>query len=129
MAHAKQAAKRRRMTSLPVMGAAGMSLSLAGGASAASTEPVADHQPFNALTNPQITLGEEEISDVSLLTFYVFDKENLAKRELGVQFAQWGRCGCRGCRCGCRCGCGWRGCVGCGCGWGCCASWGRCRWC
>jgi len=119
------------MTALPVMGVAGMSLSLAGGASAATTGSVADDQSLDAVPHPQITLGEEEISDVSLLTFYVFDKENLAKRDLGVQVAQWGwgRCGCRGCRCGCRCGCGWRGCAGCSCGWGCCASWGRCRWC
>jgi hypothetical protein len=121
------------MTSLPVMGAAGMSLSLAGGASAATTGPVADHASLDTVAQSQITLGEEEISDVSLLTFYVIDKENLAKRQVGEQVAQWGcrgcrGCGCRGCR-GCRCGCGWRTCAGCGCGVGCCASWGRCRWC
>ena len=110
------------------MGLAGMSLSLAGGASAATAVPVGDHQLSNALTNPQITLGEEEIADVSLSTFYVFDKENAAKPQLGDKVA-WGcRCGgCRGCRCGG--GCGWRGCGGCGCGVGCCASIGRCRWC
>jgi len=127
VANAKQASKRkRRMTTLPVMGVAGVSLSLVGGASAATTGPVSDHQPLN-LTNPQITLGEEEIADVSLSTFYVFDKENGVKPQLGDKLA-WG-CRCGGCRgCG-RCGCGWRGCGGCGCGWGCCASIGRCRWC
>jgi hypothetical protein len=100
-------------------------LSLAGGASAA-TAPVGDHPSL--LTNPQIVLGEEEISDVSLSTFYVFDKENAAKPQLGDKVA-WGcrGCGCRGCRCGG--GCGWRGCAGCGCGYGCCATWGRCRYC
>src|SRR5215471_10758045 len=118
MTHAKRASKpKRRMTALPVMGVAGMSLSLAGGASAATTGSVADDQSLDAVPHPQITLGEEEISDVSLLTFYVFDKENVGKRLLGEQVA-WG---CRGCGC--------RGCPGCGCGWGCCASWGRCRRC
>jgi len=128
MTQAKRTPKRaRRMTALPVMGAAGMSLTLAGGASGATTGPVSDNQALDSVLHPQITLGEEEISDVSLLTFYVFDKENLATRRLGEeQVAGWRRCGCRGCRC--RCGCGWRRCAGCGCG-GCCASWGRCRWC
>ncbi|MFZ1173792.1 MAG: hypothetical protein WAO01_21635, partial [Bradyrhizobium sp.] len=70
--------------------------------------------------------------DVSLATFYVFDKESTAAAKDGnVQLARGCGCrgcgGCRGCR-GCR-GCG-RGC-GCGVGWvgGCCASWGGCRWC
>ena len=44
-------------------------------------------------------LSEEEISDVSLGTFYVFDKENAGKS--GEQYAQRGCGGCRGCR-GCR---------------------------
>jgi hypothetical protein len=136
--HSKLASskRKRRMTALPVMGAAGMSLTLAGGASGATTGPVSDNPTLDLVPTPQITLGEEEISDVSLLTFYVFDKENVAKPQLGAQYAQWGRCGCRGCRCG-GCRCGWRRCAGCGCGWGwgvgigwgCCASWGRCRWC
>jgi hypothetical protein len=56
----------------------------------------------------EIFLGDEEISDVSLSTFYVFDKEN-AKLQLGEKLA-WRGCG--GCPCG---GCGWRGCGGCGC--------------
>ena len=123
--------RKRRMTAWPVMGAAGMSLTLAGGASGATTGPVSDHPKLDLLPTPQLTLGEEEISDVSLLTFYVFDKDNVAKPQLGTQVA-WGcrGCGCRGCRCG-GCRCGWRGCAGCSCGvaWGCCASWGRCRWC
>lgn len=130
MAQAKQASKRkRRVTALPVMGVAGMSLSLVGGASAATTGPVIDNPSMKVGPQPQITLGEEEIADVSLSTFYVFDKENSVVPQLGDKLA-WGcRCGCRGCggRCG---GCGWRGCGGCGgCGVGCCASWGRCRYC
>jgi hypothetical protein len=143
VAQSKKASKRkRRITTLPVLGVAGMSLSLAGGASAATTTgPLDGHLAVDALTNPNPLLGEEEISDVSLSTFYVFDKENAGNLKLGVQVARGGcgRCGgCRGCgRCGgcgghgCRgCGgCGWVTCVGCGCGYGCCLSWGRCRWC
>ncbi len=125
MAQAKQASKRKRgATAVPVMGVAGMSLALASGASAA-TGPVVDNPSLKSVPQPQITLGDEEISDVKLSTFYVFDKENSVVPQLGDKLA-WGcRCGCRGCRCGC----GWRGCGGCGCGVGCCASWGRCRWC
>src|SRR5215467_16163116 len=128
MPRAKQPSKRKRQTkAVPVLGAAGLSLSLTGGASAATGVPPADMPTThnNALSH-EITLGEEEISDVSLATFYVFDKENAVKPQLGEKLA-WGcRCGCRGCG-GCRCG--WRGCRGCGgCG-GCCRSWGLCRWC
>src|ERR1700733_9077888 len=112
MARAKQTSKGKRGgTTLPVMGAAGMALSLAGGASAA-TAPVMNTPALDPVLHPQVTLGEEEISDVSLATFYVFDKENATKPQAGDKLA-WGcRCGggCRGCRCGG--GCGWRGCGG-----------------
>jgi hypothetical protein len=78
--------------------------------------------------NHEITLGEEEIADVSLATFHLFDKENSSG---AVQQMAWGCRGCGGCR-GCR-GCGGcRGCRGCGgCGGcaGCCLSWGACRLC
>ena len=148
MPRTKQASKRRRGTkAAPVLGAAGLTLSLAGGASAAAV-PVADTATAgNAFPN-QITLGEEEVSDVSLATFYVFDKENSGLRDLGVQLARGGcggcrgggggcgggrGCGGRGCPGGCR-GCGGRGCLGgCGCGGGCggacCISWGGCALC
>ena len=126
MQNLKHTPKRKRgAKAIPVLGAAGL-LSLAGGASAA-TAPVADLPPQRTALNHEIILGEEELSDVSLSTFYVFDKES-AKREVGQQIAWWRGCG--GCRCGCRCGCGWRRCGGCGCGGcGCCMRWGRCRVC
>jgi hypothetical protein len=114
----------------PVLGAAGLSLSLASGASASTSGAALDVPAQNTSPNREIFLGEEEISDVSLSTFYVFDKENVAQPQLGKKVAQWGcrGCGCRGCRCG-GCRCGWRGCCSCGgCG-GCCLSWGRCAWC
>ena len=128
MAHKKQASKRgRRSKALPVLGIAGASFSLAGAAAASTGIPATDLPSQNTTPGHQFFLGEEEMSDVSLATFYVFDKENAAKPQLGERVAQW-RCGCGRCGCG-RCGCGWRGCAGCGgCG-GCCLSWGRCGLC
>jgi hypothetical protein len=125
MSHTKQASKRkRRSKAVPVLGIAGVSLAMAGGASAATTGQATDTQSQNTSPRHEVFLGEEEISDVSLSTFYVFDKENAAKPQAGEKVAWWG--GCRGCRCG---GCGWRRCGGCGgCG-GCCISWGRCGAC
>ena len=148
MAQAKKAAKRkRRKIALPVMGAAGVSLALAGGASAISRDTASPRE---------ITLGEEEIADISLATFYVFDKEADGILQDNVILA--GACGgCRGCavarcavarcavarcafvrcavarcavaRCAvvrCAVGCG-VGCWGCGCS--CCLSWGSCGIC
>jgi hypothetical protein len=123
------ATKKRVKAALPALGAAGLTFSMVGGASAAAVPANDAAQATNYSPNHQITLGEEEIADVSLATFYVFDKEGTAAAKDGnVQLARG--CGCgrgcgRGCR-GCR-GCG-RGC-GCGVGFGCCASWGACRWC
>jgi hypothetical protein len=130
MSRVKQTStKKRVMKSAPVLGAAGLTFSMIGGASAAAV-PTADvaQSPTVGLGH-QVTLGEEEIADVSLATFYVFDKENTASAKSGVQVAWRGCGGCRGCRgcAGCRA---CRGCAGCrACGGGCCASWGACRFC
>jgi hypothetical protein len=120
MPRQKQASKRKRATkAVPALGAAGLTLSLAGGASAA-VAPGQTLPQTPSLAPSHLTLGEEEISDVSLATFYVFDKESTGSLRGLVQEARGCRCGgCRGCR-GCRCG------VGCG---GCCLSWGACRIC
>src|SRR2546425_3463095 len=127
MPQTKRASKRKYpKEAVPVLGVVGVSLSLAGGASAATAVPAADIPSWDT-TRPQITLNEEEIFDVSLGTFYVFDKENAGTPRLGEKFARGcGGCGrgcggCRGCRgCGRGCGCG-GGCGGCG-GCGCCLS-------
>jgi hypothetical protein len=75
MSRAKQASKRnQRRKAIPVLGAAGLSLSLA---SAASGGPLVDMPTRNSGVNHEVILVEEEISDVSLATFYVFDKENV----------------------------------------------------
>lgn len=135
MPRKRQVSKRKqRKEAVPVLGAVGMSLSLAGGASAA-TGPAADSQAMPSLDTalPQITLNEEEMSDVSLGTFYVFDKELAGSPRFGQQIARGCGCGrgcggCRGCR-GCGRGCGCGGCGGCGGGCGCCWIWGYCRVC
>jgi hypothetical protein len=44
----------------------------------------------------QMNLSDEEISDVSLATFYVFDTEGTAKARRGLHWAMGG-CGCAGC--------------------------------
>jgi hypothetical protein len=131
MPRVKQASKSKRVTkaAVPALGAAGLTFSLVGGASAAAV-PTADvPQTPNYVPTQALTLGEEEIADVSLATFHLFDKENVGGN---VQVAWRGCGGCRGCRgCGgCR-GCrACRGCAGCaGCGGSCCASWGICRLC
>jgi hypothetical protein len=131
MSRVKQSStKKRVMKSAPVLGAAGLTFSMIGGASAAAVPTADAAQAPTVGLGQQVTLGEEEIADVSLATFYVFDKENTASAKGGVQLAWRGCGGCRGCRgCGgCR---GCRGCAGCrACGGGgCCASWGACRFC
>jgi len=126
MPHTKRASKRKHPKEIvPVVGVVGVSLSLAGGASAA-TAPTTD-TPSRTTAPPQLALSEEEISDVSLATFYVFDRESAIPTSLGTKIAQrcgrGGGCGgCRGCAAGARCG---GGCAVARCG-GRCAAVARC---
>ena len=65
---------KRRSKALPALGFAGVSLSMASGACASTSEASANTSPTS---QPQeLVLGEEEIFDTSLSTFYTFDKEN-----------------------------------------------------
>jgi hypothetical protein len=162
MAQAKRASKGKRPSkAVSVLGIAGMSLAASTGGSPADIPPA----PFSAPTAGSVAdilwqntafqipfLDEEEISDVSLATFHLFDKDNLGNSQSGIQVAVRG-CGCghgcggcagrgcgggfRGCGGGFRgCGAGFRGCRGCGvgfrgCGWGgCggCGGWGGWGW-
>jgi len=115
MSHAKQTSKRRSRAKAATLGVAG-ALSLAGGASGAAVSPASDTPTKN--TAPVIALGEEEISDISLATFYVFDNENAEAHRPGLQLAKrthrHGGCavhrGCGGCAVACG-GCG--GCASC----------------
>src|SRR6478672_2129250 len=87
---------RDRKKTVTVLGAAGV-LSLAGGASAAIVGPAADTPKEDTLSRHVITLSEEEIFDVSLATFYVFNKEN-ARTHLAAQSG-------KACNTGCHSGC------------------------
>jgi hypothetical protein len=131
MRRVKQASKAKRVAkaAVPALGAAGLTFGLAGSASAATNPATDAPQKLNFVPSQTVTLGDEEIADVSLATFHLFDKEQGG----GVQQMAWGcrcgGCGCRGCGCRCGGGCGCR-CGGCGCGGGpCCATWGYCRLC
>jgi hypothetical protein len=99
MSHGKRNSKRRnskrkgRTKALTILGVAG-ALSLAGGSSGAGGPP------GDTLTANSATLVEEEISDVSLSTFFVFDHENAGAPRPGLQLAQRTRRpsqGCGGC--------------------------------
>src|ERR1700742_2526957 len=127
MRRVKQASKQKRTTkaaAVKVLGAAGLSFSLVGNTSASAVPTASLPQSDINSPNQRFVLSEEEMADVSLATFYVFDKENVGG---GVQLARGcGGCGhgggggCRGCGGGGFRGCGGggcRGCVGCrGCG-------------
>ncbi len=137
MSQTKRASNVKRSNKVAsVLGLAGVSLVASAGASTAGI-PFQDMAPLQA-----VTLGDEEIFDVSLATFNVFDEQPGAMQRSFIQLAARGGCarggcghggcghgGCRGgcahggCRGGCAhggCGiggCG-RGCGGCGCGIG-----------
>src|ERR1700752_3322149 len=95
VSHAEQSSKRRRLkTAVPALGAAaGLSLSLAGAAPAGA----APHMPTLSVEGShRIVLAEEEISDVSLATFSVVDKERSASSRSNIRLARGG-CGGGGC--------------------------------
>src|SRR5580704_19437418 len=105
----KQASRQKRTTkaaTVKVLGAAGLGLSLASSASASTMPAAGIPQSDNTSPNQRFFLGEEEMADVSLATFYLFDRENFGS---GVRLA---RGGCGGC------GHGGGGCGGCGQGGG-----------
>src|ERR1700722_20718934 len=74
------------------LGAAGVSLAMTGAASASAP---ATHVPSQDNAR-RVMLTEEEISDVSLATFQVFDRENPPLSQ-GIKLARGGGCGCGGC--------------------------------
>jgi hypothetical protein len=77
MSQTKDTAQRkRRSKAVPVLGVAGLSLSLASSAPAAISGTNPDP------VSPQVMLHEEEIADVSLATFHVFDKESAVTEPL-----------------------------------------------
>jgi hypothetical protein len=110
MRRIKQASSRKRTTkaaAVTVLGAAGLGLSLFGSASGSTMRAADIQQSNNTSPNQRLVLGEEEMQDVSLATFHLFDRENVGS---AIQLAR----GCGGCGCGHGGGCG----HGCGCGHG-----------
>src|ERR1700688_4198432 len=123
MTQARRSSTRKRKKAALALGAAGVSLAMTGAASAtapATNVPSQDNARRFILT-------EEEISDVSLATFQVFDRENPPLSQ-GIRVARGGGCGCGGCGHGG----GGGGCAHAGFGGGCahagagCAAGGRC---
>jgi hypothetical protein len=90
---------KRRSKAVPALGMTGLSLSLASGAIASTGEAIgvpSTSQPH------ELFLGEEEIFDTSLSTFFTFDKENAGETS-PVQMLKLAKGGCGG---GGGCGCG-----------------------
>src|SRR6202451_3744040 len=129
MTKARRSSKRKRgkaalsKKAALALGAAGVSLAMTGAASATAPTTNVPSQD-NAR---RLILTEEEISDVSLATFQVFDRENPPLSQ-GIRVARGGGCGCGGCGHGG----GGGGCAHAGFGGGCahagvgCAAGGRC---
>ena len=96
MPHTKRTAQRKRRSKVVLaLEAAGLSLSLVSSASAgiggingASSAPASKQ------------LYEEELCDVSLATFHVFDRENAGIHGVRARLAM-GACGGGGCGCAC----------------------------
>jgi hypothetical protein len=103
MSRLKKSAKRTtRSKAAPVLGIAGMTF--LAGASAALAHPSLD--PATDNPSNKMVLGEEEVSDVTLATFYAVDHEGQGQSRGGTRRIRlaMGACGC--------------GCGGCGGCWG-----------
>jgi hypothetical protein len=98
MPQANKSAKRKtRRRAVPVFGVAGMTF--LAGASAALAHPA--WEPATDSRGNKLVLGEEEIADVSLATFYAIDHEGQgqgqrATRRIRLAMGACG-CGCGGC--------------------------------
>jgi hypothetical protein len=109
MTQARRSSRRKSRKAALALGAAGVSLAMTGAASAtapATNVPAQDNAR-------RLILTEEEISDVSLATFQVFDRENPPLSQ-GIKVARGGGGGC-----GCGHGGGGGGCGHAGFGGGC----------
>jgi hypothetical protein len=96
----KWAAPPKRRSKAALALGAGLSLSLASSASPSISGP---NEAGSVPVSKQ--LYEEEISDVSLATFRVFDRGNAAthgeRARLAMGACAGGGCGCAGCGCAC----------------------------
>ena len=115
MTQARRSSIRKRKKAALALGAAGVSLAMTGAASA--TAPATDLPSQDNAR--RLILTEEEISDVSLATFQVFDRENPPLSQ-GIRVARGGG------GCGCGHGGGGGGCAHAGFGGGCAHAGGGC---
>ena len=67
--------RKRRSKTIPALGAAGLSLAVASESSLAAPAPALDTMTREARVSHEVILREEEIFDVTLASFYIFDKE------------------------------------------------------
>src|SRR4029077_19667666 len=95
MTQARRSSRRKSKKAALALGAAGVSLAMTGAASATAPATNIPSQD-NAR---RLILTEEEISDVSLATFQVFDRENPPLSQ-GIKVARGGGGGGGGCGCG-----------------------------
>jgi hypothetical protein len=88
MPHIRHTSKRKRPSkTASVLGLAGVSLTATAAGSAAALPSQLMAPPYPAI------FFDEELSDVSLATFHVFDLETSGSPQLGIQLARGG-CGC-----------------------------------
>src|ERR1700757_1501560 len=90
---------KRRSKAVPALGITGLSLSLASGAIASTGEAM----DVSSTSQPhELFLGEEEVFDTSLSTFFTFDKQNgeQTSHAQDLKLAKGGGCGGGGGGCG-----------------------------
>jgi hypothetical protein len=93
MSRIKEASRRKRRTSaVPILGAAGLSISLTSGPSAAIGGGVNSGLATSAPIVRQV-MDEEEISDIRLATFRVFDGEGAGGPRIRPIIVGAGACG------------------------------------
>src|SRR6516162_3947892 len=106
MRRVKRASRKKpttKVAAVTVVGVAGLGLSLFGSASG-STMPTAYIPQSDTSPNQRFVLGEEEMQDVSLATFHLFERENVGSAIQLARGCGGGGCGCGGHGGGCGCG-------------------------
>jgi hypothetical protein len=97
MSRTRTAKQKRRNQAVPALRALGAMSVLLAGVPPADANRLAGEGPPDRIATQKLMLSEEEIVDVSLSTFYAFDKEG-AKPRYGDKVAWWwGGRSCRGC--------------------------------
>src|ERR1700730_15987590 len=92
MRRIKQASTPKRTSktaAVSVLGAAGLVFSRVGPASAPPVPTADSPQADKSLPDHRFVLGEEEMADVSLATFYLFDRENVVGGGVQMAAGRW----------------------------------------